>query len=368
MTLTWPWALVALAAVPLLLGALWLVRRRRRKLAVRVSNVAAIRAAIPPHAHWKRRIPLALLVASLLVLGIGVARPTAEVTYSRSSTSVLLAIDVSRSMCSTDVPPNRLIVAQEAARRFIRSQNDGTQIGLVAFAGFAALVVPSTTDQHKLLDAIDKLTTSRGTAIGMAILASIDAIAEHNPAVAPTGVRLGTDDQSTTTTPEAGTPAPSAPPVGDFQPDTIVVLTDGANTRGVEPLVAAGEAAARHIRVYTIGFGTTSPSQPVCNIDQLRGDLPSNGPFDIGPPPGTGGIGGRFAEIDEGTLQAVADSTGGQYFRAEDADQLDDVFRTLPREVVEQHRQEELTVWFVLVASVLAAAAIALSLWWNRYP
>ena len=280
---------------------------------------------------------------------------------------MLLAIDVSRSMCSTDVPPNRLIVAQEAARRFIRSQNDGTQIGLVAFAGFAALVVPSTTDQHKLLDAIDKLTTSRGTAIGMAILASIDAIAEHNTAVAPTGVQLGTDDQSATTTPPAGTAATPAPPVGDFQPDTIVVLTDGANTRGVEPIVAAGEAAARHIRVYTIGFGTTTPSQPVCNIDQLRGDLPTNGPFDIGPPPGTG-FGGRFAEIDEPTLQAVADTTGGQYFRAEDADQLDDVFRTLPREVVEQHRQEELTVWFVLVAFVLAAAAIALSLWWNRYP
>ena len=164
MTLTWPWALVALLAVPLLLGALWLVRRRRRKLAVRVSNVAAIRAAIPAHAHWKRRIPLALLSASLLVLGVGVARPMAEVTYSRSSTSVLLAIDVSRSMCSTDVPPNRLIVAQDAARRFIRSQNDGTQIGLVAFAGFAALVVPSTTDQHKLIDAIDTLSTSRGPA------------------------------------------------------------------------------------------------------------------------------------------------------------------------------------------------------------
>jgi Ca-activated chloride channel family protein len=371
MTLTWPWALVALVAVPLLLGALWLVRLRRRKLAVRVSNVAAIRAAIPAHAHWKRRIPLALLIASLLVLGVGVARPTAEVTYARSSTSVLLAIDVSRSMCSTDVQPNRLVVAQDAARRFIRSQNDGTQIGLVAFAGFAALVVPSTTDQHKLIDAIDKLTTSRGTAIGMAILASIDAIAEHNSAVAPTGVQLG-GDQPGTTAPGAGsadTPAPAAPPVGDFQPDTIVVLTDGANTRGVEPLVAAGEAAARHIRVYTIGFGTTSPSQPVCNIDQLRGDAPTNGPFDIGPPPGTGfGPGGRFAEIDEKTLQAVADTTGGQYFRAEDADQLDDVFRTLPREVVEQHRQEELTVWFVLVASVLAAAAIALSLRWNRYP
>src|SRR4029077_3895631 len=118
---------------------------------------------------------------------------------------------------------------------------------------------------------------------------------------------------------------------------TIVVLTDGANTQGVEPLVAAKEAAARHVRVYTIGFGTTTPSQPVCSIDQLGDDVPTDVPFDVGPPgvgggPGPGGR--RFLQIDEATLQAVADETGGRYFRAADAAQLDDVFRTLPREVV----------------------------------
>jgi Ca-activated chloride channel family protein len=367
MSLTWPWALVALAAGPILLGLLWARRRRRRKLAVRVSNVAAIRAAVPPRAHWKRRIPLALLIASLVWLGVGAARPTANRTISRSSTSILLAIDVSRSMCSTDVQPNRLVVAQEAARTFVRSQRDGTQIGLVAFAGFAGLVVPQTTDQHKLLDAIDKLTTSRGTAIGMAILASIDAIAEKNSSVAPTGVDLSGDQPAAPTPPTDGSTAPStpSPPTGDFQPDVIVVLTDGANTQGVEPVVAAQQAAARRVRVYTIGFGTTTPSQPVCNIDQLGGDVPVGGPFDNGPP---GGGGRRYLEIDEPTLQAVADLTGGQYFRAQDADQLNDVFQGLPREVVRQQRQEELTVWFVFVAALLAAGAIGLSLWWNRYP
>ncbi len=373
MSLAWPWALPAVLAGPVLLGVWWLFRRRRRKVAVRVSNIAAIRAAIPPRAHWKRRIPMALLIAGLVVLGIAAARPTAEVTVARSSTSILLAMDVSRSMCSTDVAPNRLVVAQEAARTFIRSQHDGARIGLVAFAGFAGLVVPPTTDQQQLLDAIDKLTTSRGTAIGMAILASIDAIAEHNSAVAPTGVELGAGAAPTTTVPAGGAPGPAAAPSGDFQPDTIVVLTDGANTQGVAPLVAAQEAAARHVRVYTIGFGTTTPSQPVCNIDQLGGDLQTDVPFDVGPPGGGGGGRGgpggrRFLEIDEPTLQAVADATGGQYFRAEDAAQLDDVFRTLPSEVIEQQREEELTVWFVLLAAVLAAGAIGLSLWWNRAP
>jgi Ca-activated chloride channel family protein len=125
--------------------------------------------------------------------------------------------------------------------------------------------------------------------------------------------------------------------------------------------------------VYTIGFGTTTPSQPVCNIDQLDGDPPTGGPFDPGPPfggpGGPGGPGGRrFLEIDEATLKAVADVTGGQYFRAADAAQLNVVFRALPREVVGQHREVELTVWFVLVAAVLTGGAVVLSLRWNRYP
>jgi Ca-activated chloride channel homolog len=364
MTLAWPWALVALAAGPALLALLWARRRRRRRMAVRVSNAALIRAAVPARAHWKRRIPVALLIAGLAVLGIGAARPTAHVTVARSATSILLAIDVSRSMCSTDVQPNRLAVAQEAARTFIRSQGDGTRIGLVAFAGFAGLVVPPTTDTKELLDAIDKLTTSRGTAIGMAILASIDAIAEHNSEVAPTGVELGND------APPPSTPGPSTaapPPGGGYEPDTIVVLTDGANTEGVAPLVAAKEAAARRVRIYAIGFGTTEPSQPVCNIDQLGGELPA-GPFDVGPPGGPGGPPRRFLEIDEKTLHAVADTTGGQYFRAKDAAQLNDVFRRLPSEAVRQTEDVELTVWFVLAAALLATAAIGLSLWWNRYP
>src|SRR6185312_3281644 len=137
--------------------------------------------------HWKRRIPVALLVASLVVLSVGAARPNRSVEVSSSSTSILLAMDVSRSMCSTDVEPNRIAVAQDAARQFVDDQPGGVRIGLVAFAGIAGLVVPPTTDHGKLISAIDDLQTSRGTAIGMAILAAIDAIAEHNSSVAPTG-------------------------------------------------------------------------------------------------------------------------------------------------------------------------------------
>jgi Ca-activated chloride channel family protein len=276
-------------------------------------------------------------------------------------------MDVSRSMCSTDVLPNRITVAQNAARQFVKNQPGGVRIGLVVFAGIAGLVVPPTTDHSKLVDAINKLQTSRGTAIGMAILASIDAIAEHNSAVAPTGVVDNGDEGA----PPANTePDPNSvtAPTGPFQPDTIVVLTDGANTLGVPPLVAAQQAADRHIRVYTIGFGTTNPAPGVCTAGQVGRDVPGNAPFDVGGAgPGFGGGGNRrFLEIDEPTLQTVAKMTGGQYFRAQDADQLDKIFGGLPTEVVTQHRREELTVWFVLVGGLLAAAAIGLSMAWNR--
>ena len=349
MSISWPWALLALLVVPLLLLLRWWMNRRRKRSAVTVSSVALIRAALPGRSSWKRRVPVWLFLAGLLALGAGVTRPQATVQVPSNNTSILLAIDVSGSMCSTDVPPNRLTVASQAARKFVKAQKDGTRIGLVAFSGIAGLLVPPTTDKDQLLDAIDGLKTARGTAIGQAILASIDAIAEHNPNVAKTGVDLGDAAPDT---------------LGEYQPDTIVVLTDGSNTTGVDPVTAAQQAAARRVRVFTIGFGTTDPAPGVCNIDQVGRDLPGNIPFDVG----GGGPGGgrRFLDLDEPTLQGVATMTGGQYFRAQDAAELDQAFTDLPSEVVTQHQREELTVWFVLVGGLLAAAAIGLSLAWNR--
>ena len=344
MSFSWPWALLALLAVPLLLAARWWLNRRRKRAAVTVSSVALIRAALPGRTSWKRRIPAWLFLAGMLVLAAALARPQATVAVPSNSTSVLLAIDVSVSMCSTDVQPNRFSVATDAARQFVRAQEDGTRIGLVAFSGIAGLLVAPTTDKDALLDAIDTLRTARGTAIGQAILASIDAIAESNPNVAKTGVELG----------------PAAP--GDYQPDTIVVLTDGSNTTGVDPATAAQQAAARKVRVYTIGFGTTTPAPMVCTADQIGDDSPfGGGRF------GGGGRGGNW-EIDEDALTEVADVTGGRYFRAEDAGQLVDVLTDLPREFNLREQKVEISSWFVLAGVVLVFTGVGLSLWWNRGP
>src|SRR5689334_3713348 len=190
MSLTWPWALLALLAFPLLLGYRWWMRRRRRRGAVRVSSVALIRAALPQRSAWRRRIPLALFALGLVVLATGAARPQANVVVPSDSSAILLAMDVSGSMCSTDVEPNRLTAAENAARDFVRAQRNGTRIGLVVFTGIAAVQVAPTTDKDALIAGISSLRTSRGTAIGLGILTAIDAIAEINPKVAATGVQL----------------------------------------------------------------------------------------------------------------------------------------------------------------------------------
>jgi len=352
MSLSWPWALVALLAVPLLLAARWWFNRRRKRVAITVSSIALIRAALPGRTSWRRRIPVYLFLAGLLAIAAAVARPQATVAVPTNDTSILLAIDVSGSMCSTDVAPNRLAAAIAAARKFVKAQKDGTKIGLVAFSGIAGLLVAPTTDKNALLAAIDTLRTARGTAIGQAILTSIDAIAEMNPNVAGTGVDLG--DSATG-------------PLAGFQPDTIVVLTDGSNTTGVDPVTAAEQAAARRLRIFTIGFGTTDPAPMVCTADQVSGDSAfGGGGFQRGGGGGRGG--GRSQEIDEEALMKVADVTGGRYFRAQDAGQLNDVLAGLPREIGLHREHVEITVWFVLVGALLAFAGAGMALWWNRGP
>ncbi|BEL12105.1 VWA domain-containing protein [Actinoplanes sichuanensis] len=356
MSLSWPWALAAVLAVPLLLLARWWFNRRRKRTAVTVSSIALIRAALPGRTAWRRRIPVYLFLAGLVALAGGIARPQASVAVPSNDTTILLAIDVSGSMCNTDIAPNRLAVAVDAAREFVEAQEGDTKIGLVAFSGIAGLLVPPTTDKDPLLEAIDTLKTARGTAIGQAILTSIDAIAEINPDVAATGVELnGTIPDGTGT---------------DYEPDTIVVLTDGSNTTGVDPVTAAEQAAARRLRVYTIGFGTTNPQQMVCTAEQVSGDSAfTGGGFGGGGfGGGGGGRGGGNREIDEDALTEVADLTGGRYFKASDAEQLTDVLGDLPREFGLTKQNVEISVWFLLLGTLLVSAAVGLSLWWNRGP
>ena len=342
MSLSWPWALLVVAVVPALLACRWWQARRRKRGAVLVSSVALVRSAQPSTTRWRRVVPPALLLLALVALGVAAARPHREATIASDATTILLALDVSRSMCSTDVDPNRLEAAQQAATDFIEAQPEGSRIGLVTFAGFATVSVPPTDDTEALVRAVESLVTSRGTAIGQGILTSIDAIAELDPSVAPTGADV----------PDSATPDDAAA--------VIVLLTDGSNRNGVAPATAAEQAADRGIRIYTIGFGTETPAPGVCNAAQVA----PGGGFGAGPG-GPGGTGGDRT-IDEETLQGVADVTGGTYYRAESADQLIDALADLPQHIAAAKESVDVAAWFAALAGALAAAAFAMATWLNR--
>lgn len=355
----WPLALVALLLPLAVLAGAWWVRRRRRKYAVTFASLALVKAALPEKSRWRRRVPAALLLAAMVALVMGMARPQALVATERSDTSIMLTIDVSRSMCSTDVSPNRLAAAQDAARQFVEDQPDGTRLGIVVFAASAQILVPPTTDRDKLNDAIDGFSTAVGTAIGNGILASIDALSRVNPQIAPSTVRLTDREKNRDRF------------ASKYVPDVVVLLTDGAATTGVDPRAAARQAADRGVRVFTIGFGTENPTMLVCTPEQFGGDTldPLGGGGGIGIVPGGGGPGGRngnFLEIDEGTLKAIARTTGGSYARAASASQLSKAFADLPRRVVTVREVRELTVYLVAVGALLAIGALATSRWWNR--
>ena len=345
MLFTWPWALLSLLVLPLVLAAWWLTRRRRKRASVRVTSIALVRNAAGGRARWRRRIPAALFVLGLAVLAVGAARPQVSVPQSSSDATIMLALDVSGSMCSTDVKPNRITAAERAAGAFITTQAAGPRIGLVAFSGTAVVLVPPTTDTKQLLSALDDLSVDGGTAIGEGILTSLDAIAQVDPTVAPTGATVRHD---------AG---------AGYADDVIVVLTDGSNNRGVDPQVAAREAAQRGVRVFTIGYGTDNPGTLSCGPGQFGGfGAGFGGP---GGPGGSGGSGNAF-EADYSALMQISHATGGTFFRAQDASQLSSALAKLPAAFSVVRKRVDIAAGFAVLGGLLIAVAVALSLWQDR--
>jgi Ca-activated chloride channel family protein len=352
MSFLWPALLVLLLIVPLAIIAYILLLRRRGRYAVRYSSLSLVREAASHQTWWRRHLPFIFFLFALASLALAMGRPVATVTVPSNKATIILAMDVSRSMCATDIPPNRLEAAKDAAQAFIQNHESGRQIGLVAFAGFAELIQPPTTDIQALNSAVENLTTARRTAIGSAILRSIDAIAEVDDRVAPSdNVADSFGDLE---------PAPSDL---ELSPHIIVLLTDGASNAGPFPLTAAAQAAARGIRVYTIGYGTNSGSSRMdCGDDFDQDQFFGGGGFQFEPQSGPRDF---RLQIDETTLKQIADLTGGTYYFASSANELEEVFQNLPSFVIATRETIEVSVFFTAFAAIMILLAMYLSFRWH---
>ena len=358
MGLIWPTFLLLLSAVPIIVFAYALALRRRKRFAVHYSSLSLITAAMPGGIRWRRHLPFVLALLAIALLIVALSRPYANVSVAASRTTVILALDVSLSMCADDIDPNRLTVAQEAAIRFIDSQKHGTRVGIVAFAGIAQLIVPPINDREVLVEAVENLTTALRTAVGSAIIRSLDALSEVNPDIAPVSSSLS---------PRGEVAEPGIEP--GSQPDVIVLLTDGASTSGISPLNAADAARERGVQVYTIGFGTTNAAVLRCTPEQLGGSELSNR-FARGGFGGMGGgFGGRnFLMLDEPTLSRVAEVTGAEYYLAGSADELFDVFSEIPLQFEQKRVRMEVAAVLIAVSALLTLCAVALGLRWSPLP
>jgi Ca-activated chloride channel homolog len=359
MTLLWPGILFILASIPIFIGIYIWMLRRRRKFALRYSSLSLVRAAIPRHSRIHRHLPFALFLLALAVLIVALARPASYITLPGDEATIVLAMDVSRSMRQGDVFPSRIEAAQVAALDFVRSQAPGTQIGIVAFSGYAEMIQPPTTDKEALRVAIESLTLGRGTAIGRGILRSLDMIAAVDEKVAGGAANTAQNGSADPNSDQAVIP-PTAMKAGTYAPAIIVVLTDGVNTTGPQPVEAAQEAVTRGIRTFTIGFGTV-------NGEESQGgggggpDRAQNGDPQI--------FGGWFRRgLDEETLKMVAAMTGGKYYSAESANELQKVFRSLPTNLITRTETTEISVFFVAAGALVALLAIGLSLIWHPLP
>jgi len=335
-----------LALVPALIAAYLFLLRRKKKAVLRYANLSLVKEAMGAGARFRRHIPPILFLLALTLLIFAVARPTAVITLPTHQRTVILAMDTSGSMRAQDVEPSRMAAAQAAAKAFVSDQPHDTRIGVVTFAGTAAVTQAPTNNREEIFAAVDRFEFQRATAIGSGILMSLKAIfpkAEFdfyslNPRREPSrdlskGAPLDQERD-----PKKAAAKPVAP--GSFESAVILLLSDGRSNVGPDPIEAARIAAERGVRVYTVGFGTAGGEIIRSEGWSMR------------------------VRLDEETLKKIADLTQGEYYYAGSAADLKKVYQTLSSRLVFETRDTEITALFAAAAALIAMTAALLSVWW----
>jgi Ca-activated chloride channel family protein len=326
--------LLTLSAVPLL-GIGYrnlLVRRagRRTQLAklglIVAGSAAGSGTAAEPRRPGRRRqhLPAVLFLAALTLLFVALARPETTVGVPRRQGTVVLAFDVSNSMAATDIKPSRMDAAKAAARAFVQKQPDEIRIAVVAFSESGVISQQPTTDRAAVLAAIDRLSPQGGTALGRGIQSSLSAIAGRT-------VKLD----------NPGEFGQASGDIGYYGSAAVIMLSDGENTDGPDPVQAAELASTAGVKVYPVGLGSAAGT--VLTIDG----------FEVA------------TALDEPVLRQIANTTDGAYFAAADQQSLTKIYSSIDLSWTVVHRRQEITALFALAAAVLLLLGAALSLAWH---
>jgi Ca-activated chloride channel family protein len=317
-----PWWLLLLVVVGALAVGYVVVLRRRRRDTIRFTNLELLDRVAPKRPGWYRHLPAVALVAALAVVTIALAGPMAEARVPRNRATVVLVIDVSLSMQATDVEPSRLAAAQAAAKSFADQLTPGINLGLVTFAGTAAVLVSPTTDREPVKRAVDNLRLAESTATGEAIFASLQSIETFTQAI-------------------AGASGEGPPPA------RIVLMSDGKQTvpGGVMPeeeprgaFTAARAAAEARIPVSTISFGT------------------EYGTIEINPGERTP------VAVDNASMRRIAELSGGQFFTATSEGELRQVYGELGEQIGYEVRRVDVSRPWLAGAALLLVVGVGAGL------
>jgi Ca-activated chloride channel homolog len=304
-----------IALVPVVaLAVLYVVRQMRRRVyAARFSQTGLAQSLLPKRAGWVRHVAFGLTLAALLGLVLSLARPSTEVRVPRETATVVLALDVSLSMQAEDIEPSRFEAMKDAAADFVDILPERINLGLVSFSGTASTLVAPTTDRDQVRGAIQNLELSEATAIGEAIFTSLTTITTFQST-------LDVDDEE------------------QLPPARILLLSDGYNTVGRENTQAIAAAQGAGVPVSTIAFGTD------------YGSIEIGG--EVTPVP-----------IDRDALRQIADETGGQYNEARTRAELEAVYDDLGSQIGYTTEPQDVSYWFVRVATLLLALGLGLAAW-----
>lgn len=324
MSFLWPTMLFSLILIPLFVGAYVLQQQRRRRIVSQVGSLGFVQRGPGAGLGRKRHIPPLLFLLGLAILLISLARPTATVQVPRIEGTVLLAFDVSGSMSADDFEPNRMEAAKVAARTFVERQPSGVLVGVIAFSDNGFAIQSPTSDKDAILTAISRLTPQRGTALGHGIIASLNVL------------RTEAGQEPISLDPNAERPAPI--PAMASQSAAIVLLSDGENNERPDPFEAAQLAAEQGVTIHTVGIG--SPGGAVIEVEGFMVNT----------------------MLNEGLLRELSEITGGEYYSAQNQQDLEKIYSDVIPQLVIKPEKTEVTSIFAGAGTLIFLIGGAFSL------